>query len=297
MPGKAPGSKAKSDLNSWVGGSQEAADLVLTERCIALAAALDQPDAGLQDGAALPPLRHWLYFWDIARRSRLGRDGHPALGGFLPDVGRHWGGSAVRRMWAGSRIALHRPLILGQPARRLSVIEDIAEKSGRSGRLVFVTVRHEIFDHAGDLAITDRHDIVYREEKPGGNVALAMPDPAPADHQWEDEVTGDPVLLFRYSALTFNGHRIHYDRDYARDTEGYAGLVVHGPLLATLLCDFACELRPGQTLETFSFRGRRPVTDGRPFRLRAKAVSDAALSLWIADADGALAMTAEASFG
>jgi 3-methylfumaryl-CoA hydratase len=292
MPGNAP------ELKNWIGGSQEAADLVLTERCVALAAALGEPAAGLQDGGFLPPLRHWLYFWDIAPRDRLGRDGHPALGGFLPDVGRYWGGSATRRMWAGSRLDLHRPLTLGQPARRLSVIEDIAEKSGRSGRLVFVTVRHELFDHAGDLAVTDRHDIVYREEKStGGNAALAAAEPAPADHEWEHRVSPDPVLLFRYSALTFNGHRIHYDRDYARDVEGYAGLVVHGPLLATLLCDFACELRPGQTLEAFSFRGRRPVTDGRPFRLRAKALSDAALSLWIADADDALAMTAEARFG
>jgi len=286
----------RHDLRHWVGGSQEAADLVLTERCVALAAALDEPPAGLQDGAALPPLRHWLYFWDIVARGRLGRDGHPALGGFLPDIGAHWGGSATRRMWAGGRIDLHRPLILGQPAHRLSVIEDIAEKSGRSGRLVFVTVRHELFDHAGDLAITDRHDIVYREEKAGGG-ALAAPAPAPADHQFETGVTADPVLLFRYSALTFNGHRIHYDRDYALRTEGYAGLVVHGPLLATLLCDFACELRPGQNLLGFSFRGRRPVTDGRPVRLRARAISDAALSLWIADADDALAMTAEARFG
>lgn len=285
-----------TDLKNWVGGSQEAADLVLTDRCVALAAALGEPAVDLQDGGILPPLRHWLYFWDIVARDRLGRDGHPALGGFLPDIGAHWGGSATRRMWAGSRIDLHRPLTLGQPARRLSVIEDIAEKSGRSGRLVFVTVRHEIFDHAGDLAITDRHDIVYREETPGSG-GLAAPEPAPADHEWEDAVTGDPVLLFRYSALTFNGHRIHYDRDYARNTEGYAGLVVHGPLLATLLCDFACSLRPGQSLEGFSFRGRRPVTDGRPFRLRAKALSDAVLGLWIADADDALAMTAEATFG
>ncbi|WP_341702423.1 acyl-CoA dehydrogenase [Ferrovibrio sp.] len=288
----------KPDLRDWVGGSQEAADLVLADRSAALAAALDQPADAIAGGAMLPPLRHWLHFQDVVPRGRLGRDGHPALGGFLPDIGAYWGGSATRRMWAGSRIDLHRPLVLGQPARRLSVIEAIAEKAGRSGRLVFVTVRHEISDHAGVLAITDRHDIVYREEKAGrGSAALPTPEPAPADHEWEDGFTADPVLLFRYSALTFNGHRIHYDRDYARDVEGYGGLVVHGPLLATLLCDFACGLRPGQALSAFSFRGRRPVLDGQPFRLRARAESDDRLSLWIADAGNALAMTAEARFG
>ena len=282
-------------LKDWVGGSEEAADFLLPERSIALARALDLPDAGLVAGAPLPPLRHWLYFWQPAPRAQLGRDGHPQLGGFLPDVGKLWG-SETRRMWAGSRIGFHRPLGLGTRLRRVSTVESATEKSGRSGRLVFVTVRHEIFDETGALALTDRHDIVYREEKPGGQGALPPPEPAPADHQWEDGFNADPVLLFRYSALTLNGHRIHYDRDYATRMEGYSGLVVHGPLLATLLADFAISLRPGQAMQQFSFRGRRPVFDGQPFRLRAKASDDNALSLWIADTEGALAMTAEARF-
>ncbi len=282
-------------LKDWVGGSQEAADLLLPERSIALSRALDLPDADLVAGAPLPPLRHWLYFWQAMPRAQLGRDGHPALGGFLPDIGKLWG-SPTRRMWAGSRIGFHRPLGLGTTLRRVSTVESAVEKSGRSGRLVFVTVRHEIFDETGALALTDRHDIVYREEKPGGQGALPPPEPAPADHQWEDGFTADPVLLFRYSALTFNGHRIHYDRDYAMKVEGYGGLVVHGPLLATLLADFALTLKPGQVMQEFSFRGRRPVLDGQAFRLRAKALDETGLSLWIADADGALAMTAEARF-
>ncbi len=282
-----------SSLQDWIGGTETAADLFSPERCIALAHALDQPDGDLADGAPLPPLRHWLYFWGMAPQAQLGRDGHPALGGFLPDVARLWG-SPTRRMWAGSRLDFHRPLTLGLPGRRLSTVEAVEEKSGRSGRLVFVTVRHELFD--GDsLAVTDRHDIVYREERPGA--ALPKPEPAPDDHQWSAAYSADPVLLFRYSALTFNGHRIHYDRDYARQVEGYGGLVVHGPLLATLLVDFARSLRPDRRLQAFAFRGRRPVLDGQLFQLRAKAQGEDALVLWIADADGALAMTAEARFG
>lgn len=282
----------KTALKDWIGGTEEAADLFLPERCVALARALGQSDADLLEDRPLPPLRHWLYFWTMAARDRLGRDGHPALGDFLPDVGKIWG-SQTRRMWAGSRLEFHRPLTLGLPTRRLSTVESVEEKAGRSGRLVFVTVRHEIFD-ADSLAVTDRHDIVYREELPGA--ALPEPDTASGDDQWHAGFTADPVLLFRYSALTYNGHRIHYDRDYARDVEGYRGLVVHGPLLATLLVDFATSLRPGQVLKTFRFRGRRPVIDGEPFQLRAKTAHDSSLSLWIADANDALAMTADAVF-
>jgi len=283
----------KTALKDWIGGQEQAADLFLPERSQALARALDQPDEALVENAPLPPLRHWLHFWQPAPRSKLGRDGHPALGGFLPDVGRFWGGSQTRRMWAGSRLDFHRPLILGMPTRRLSTIESVEEKTGRSGRLVFVTVRHDIFD-ADTVAVTDRHDIVYREDIPG--TKLAEPDTASGDFQWVSRFTADPVLLFRYSALTYNGHRIHYDRDYAREVEGYRGLVVHGPLLATLLVDFAASLRPGQALKSFTFRGRRPVIDGQPFELRARTAHDGALSLWIADAEDALAMTAEAAF-
>lgn len=280
-------------LKDWIGGSEMAADLVSAERCVALAHALDRPDAGLVAGTPLPPLRHWLYFWTMAARAKLGRDGHPALGDFLPDVSRFWNGAPTRRMWAGSRIDFHQPIPLGRPARRISTIEDVAEKTGRSGRLVFVTVRHEIY-YGAALAITDRHDIVYREEIPGA--VLPRPEAAPGNQQWEEGFVADPVLLFRYSALTFNGHRIHYDRDYARHVEGYNGLVVHGPLLATLLADLACDALPGRRLARFSFRGRRPVLDSQPFSLRGRLSGENAVSLWIVDAEDALAMTAEAVF-
>lgn len=272
-------------LAAWIGREERSVDALTPERVTALDATLDRPSNWSVNGE-LPPLRHWLYFWNPMPRSELGRDGHPKLGGFLPDVG------IARRMWAGSTIQFHAPLVFGAAVSRLSAIEDVKEKTGRSGRLVFVTVRHELFDGAGTLAITDRHEIVYRADQ--GN--LAAPEPAPADHEREQVFTADSTLLFRYSALTFNGHRIHYDRDYARDVEGYGGLVVHGPLLATLLADFAVSLRPGGRLASFAFRGRRPVLDGQAFRLRAKGDGNGTILLWIADRDGALAMTAEARF-
>ncbi len=278
------------NLYDWVGRQESATDVLRSEPVRALAAALDQPTAHLQSGAALPLLRHWLSFWIIAPRSDLGRDGHPKLGGFLPDVGAYWG-RPCRRMWAGSRLQFHASLPLDKPATRLATVEAVSEKSGRSGGLVFVTLRQEISDASGRLCVTDRHDIVYREDGSGQTV----PEAAPADHTHEQAFIADPTLLFRYSALTFNGHRIHYDRDYARDVEGYGGLVVHGPLLATLLCDFAQGLRPGRGMTDFTFRGRRPVIDGQGFKLRAKE-NEKGLALWICDAEGMLAMTAEAAF-
>lgn len=280
-------------LTDWIGRQESATDILRAEPVRALAAALDLPQEPHQAGTPLPPLRHWLSFWAIAPRSGLGRDGHPKLGGFLPDVGAHWGRPA-RRMWAGSRVEFHAALALDAPASRVATIEAVSEKHGRSGGLVFVTVRQDYSDAGGRLCITDRHDIVYRED----GSSQTQPEPAPADHSAELVFNADPTLLFRYSALTFNGHRIHYDRDYARSVEGYAGLVVHGPLLATLLADFAVAQQPQKRLAQFSFRGRRPVIDGQPFRLRAKAMPDRndTLALWIMDAEGMLAMTAEAVF-
>ncbi len=282
-------------LTDWIGREESATDVLRSEPVRALEAALDRDGAAYTAGTAMPPLRHWLSFWVIAPRSGLGRDGHPKLGGFLPDVGAHWGRPA-RRMWAGSRLEFHHDLPLDQPATRRAVIEAVSEKHGRSGGLVFVTVRQDISDASGRLCVTDRHDIVYRED---GN-SQTVPEPAPAsisgDQQHEQAFLADATLLFRYSALTFNGHRIHYDRDYAREVEGYGGLVVHGPLLATLLCDFARALRPQQAMARFSFRGRRPVIDGQGFTLCAKDAADGGLALWIRDHEGMLAMTAEAAF-
>lgn len=197
-------------------------------------------------------------------------------------------------MWAGSRVEFPATLRLGEPAVRVSTITSIAEKTGRSGRLVFVTVRHEISGSEG-LAIVDEHDIVYREDSGPG--ATARPgEPAPGDAQWTQTVEPDPTLLFRYSALTFNGHRIHYDRDYATSVEGYGGLVVHGPLLATLMVGLAGRCWPDRAVARFEFRGHRPVVDTETFSVCGKAESDDAIGVWVANGEGMLAMRGRTDF-
>ena len=276
------------NLQAWVGRSERRRDRIGAERCRALQAALDRTDPPLRDGDALPPLWHWLYFWDIAPRSGLGRDGHPALGGFLPPVG------TARRMWAGSRVEFPGTLVLEQEAERNSTIVSVTEKSGRTGRLVFVTVRHEISGPDG-LAIVDEHDIVYREDT--GKGAAGRPgEPAPEGAVFVEAVDPDPTLLFRYSALTFNGHRIHYDRDYARDVEGYAGLVVHGPLLATLMVGLAGRSWPEREVSAFEFRGHRPIVDIENFTVCGRPDGDDAIDVWVANGGSLLAMKGRTEF-
>ena len=277
-------------LRPWLGRTEDASDHVALERVRALQATLERPQESLGEGDPLPPLWHWLFFWGIAPRSGLGRDGHPALGGFLPPLG------PARRMWAGSRVRFNAPPRIGEPIARRCTIADIRLKTGRSGNLAFVTVRHEISGAKG-LAITDEHDIVYREDT-AAPAAERPAEPAPDDPAFSEPQLADPVLLFRYSALTFNGHRIHYDRRYATEVEGYRGLVVHGPLLATLMVDLAVRSWPERRpIATFEFRGRRPVIEGEPFTVNGRPRDGATIDLWIADAQGALAMTGAAGFG
>jgi 3-methylfumaryl-CoA hydratase len=275
-------------LRPWLGRTEDAIDHVALERVRALQATLDRPEEPLGEGDPLPPLWHWLLFWSIAPRSGLGRDGHPALGGFLPPLG------PARRMWAGSRLRFHLPLRIGEAVARHSTISDVRLKAGRSGHLAFVTVRHEISGGRG-LAITDEHDIVFREDT-GAPAAERSAEPAPGDPAFSERHQADPVLLFRYSALTFNGHRIHYDRPYATEVEGYRGLVVHGPLLATLMVDLAVRSWPDRAIASFEFRGRRPVIEGEPFTVNGRPRDSATIDLWIADTTGALAMTGAAGF-
>ena len=232
-------------------------------------------------GDPLPPLWHWLFFLDRHRASELGSDGHARRGGLLPPV------PLPRRMWAGSRFEFHRPLRIGDQMTRETRVIDIKEKSGRSGPLVFVVVRHEITNAAG-LAVAEEHDIVYRDHGPAAPVQ-----PAPANAAWERTIQADDVLLFRYSALTFNAHRIHYDRRYATEVEGYPGLVVHGPLIATLLMDLLRRQQPTANVVRFSFRAVSPLFDISPFVVCGKP-DGSKVQLWAKDAAGNLAMTAEA---
>jgi 3-methylfumaryl-CoA hydratase len=277
-----------ADLRSWEGRSETLHDAITAAPMRGLSATLDRDDPDPVAGTELPPLWHWLYFLPQHRQSELGPDGHARRGGFLPPV------PLPRRMWAGGRLQWLAPLRVGEQIERTSRIQSVTHKSGRSGDLVFVVVRHEVRNAQG-LALTEEHDIVYRPlAKPGDPVP--PPQAAPADAPWSREIVPDPVLLFRYSALTFNGHRIHYDRSYVTEVEGYPGLVVHGPLIATLLVDLARRQRPEARLASFSFKAVRPTFDLHPMRVNGRPHPDGRVDLWAQDHEGWLTMQAEARF-
>ena len=217
----------------------------------------------------------------------VGADGHAEKGGFLPPV------PLPRRMWAGSRFTFRAPLLIGDVATKVSTIQKVEHKSGRSGELVFVTVRHEVSGSAG-LAIEEEHDIVYRPAAEPGAPAPA-PVAAPVEADWRRPINGDPVLLFRYSALTFNSHRIHYDHPYVTGVEGYPGLIVHGPLIATLLLDGLRRAKPDAQITAFAFRAIAPTFHIDPFAVCGKITGAGKASLW-AEKSGALAMDATAEF-
>lgn len=268
-------------LQDWVGRTETRTDTVTAAPVAALSATLDRDDPPPQPGDPLPPLWHWLYFLPVQRQSELGPDGHALRGGFLPPV------PLPRRMWAGSRLEFHRPLRVGETVTRTSRILEVRQKEGRTGSLVFVVVRHEIAD-----AIGEEHDIVYRGPAQAGE---ETPDPpaAPSPAAWMRAVHPDDVLLFRYSALTFNGHRIHYDRRYVTGVEGYPGLVVHGPLIATLLIDLLRRRRPQASVARFAFRAVSPLFDTAPFQVCGRPDErENTIHLWAQNASGGLAMDA-----
>lgn len=240
----------------------------------------DQPEA-------LPPGWHWCWFADTFPAAELGRDGHPQRGGFLPPV------ELPRRMWAGGKLAFHRPLFTGESATRLSEVIAIEQKNGRSGELVFVSLRHRL-SQRGELALEETQDLVFRED-PSPDAPRIEPPQAPCDAQFSRKVEPDPVWLFRYSAVTFNGHRIHYDHDYARQVEGYPSIVVHAPLIATLLADLAREASGSPALREFSFRAVSPLFCGETFTINARRKADT-MVLWAAGPGGQLAMQAKAQF-
>ena len=257
-------------------------DFIAPFQTAGMAATLDYADAP-DDGDPLPPGWHWLFFADLPRLSAVGADGHEARGDFLPPI------PLPRRMWAGNRLAFRRPLAVGERARRDTEILSVSEKRGRQGPLAFVTVHHTYSGAAG-VALEEWHDIVYRgPARPGDPPPRAEAAPMPA--RWRREVVPDEVMLFRYSALTFNGHRIHYDHPYVTGEEGYDGLIVHGPLTATLLLDLIARETPETTLAGVRFRAVRPVYAGRPLVLEA-APTDDGIAAW-ALYDGAVAMRAD----
>ena len=272
-------------LRQWVGRTEQVDDQVTAVPIEALAATLDLTDPQALTRQPLRPCWHWLYFLPRARQSQIGPDGHPSRGGFLPPV------PLPRRMWAGSQLQFDAPLRVGQAITRHSRIGDVRLKEGRTGPLVFVQVHHEI-GVAGQTCIHETHDIVYRDMPAPGEAAPAFV-PAPTGAAWSREIVPDDVLLFRYSALTFNGHRIHYDRRYVTEVEGYPGLIVHGPLIATLLLDLLHRECPQARVTAFSFKAMKPIFDIAPFRVFGRLEGSIA-HLWAETPTGETAMQATA---
>ena len=270
------------DPAAWTGRTEHCIDHLDPSHAGRVALSLGQPVPAA--GAALPPLWHWAFFVQGQPAPALGPDGHPRGGDFLPPTG------TLSRMWAGGRLEFHQPLRIGVPAQRRSVVRQVQQKNGRTGPLLFVTVAHE-YRQDEVVCLTEEQDIVYRQP---AAPRLSGTEPAPPA-QWQEQVDPDPVQLFRYSAVTFNGHRIHYDMPYARDVEGYPGLVVHGPLIATRMVQAFLNSHPGARVTRLAFRGMRPLIAPRPFRVAGHLEAGHAARLW-AEQDGMLAHTAEIGF-
>ncbi|MDB5808848.1 MAG: Acyl-CoA dehydrogenase [Betaproteobacteria bacterium] len=275
-------------LREWIGKTETRTDNVAAWPVAALAATLDRNDPSPRIGDELPPAWHWLYFLDAKPASELGPDGHPKRGGFLPPV------PLPRRMWAGGRVEFINPLRIGDEIRRDSEILSVEPKHGRSGSLVFVTVRHTI-SAAGTVAVREEHDIVYRDAAKAGDPPPAGK-PAPTTAAWQRSLSGDPVLLFRYSALTFNGHRIHYDLDYVKHEEHYPGLIVHGPLQTTLLLDL-CRRHASRPVKKLDYRALHPIFHSEHFTVNGNPAADGnSAEVWTANGAGHLAMAGTAHF-
>ncbi|AEF22625.1 FAS1-like dehydratase domain-containing protein [Pseudomonas fulva] len=271
-----------SAFAAWIGRTEEAHDQLSRNLVKRIAATLGEDTPA--HGEALPPLWHWAFFQDPIAESGLGGDGHPARGGFLPPADNR------NRMWAGGRVEFIAPLRVGGEATRVSTIKHIEEKHGRTGALLFVTVQHDYLQD-GELAIREEQDIVYREPSPPkGGAGEALP-----AGDWREGVVPSPTLLFRYSAVTFNGHRIHYDWPYVTETEGYAGLVVHGPLIATLNLRAFCRAQPQARLRRFAYRGLRPLVAPEPFEVAGRVDEPGRAQLWAGNAAG-MAQQAEVEF-
>ena len=285
---------AQVDLSAWVGRSETQYDTATATPFAAMSATLDWPGVMANvrppSGTTLPLLWHWLYFLPLPMQSEIGPDGHPQRGGFMPPVPQ------PRRMWAGSDFEFHAPLCIGDTLSRTSTIVSVNEKSGRTGKLVFVRVRHEIRRNGlGQVALTEHHNIVYRDA-PSPNDVTPPPQAAPAEFTWQRRIVPDDVLLFRYSALTFNGHRIHYDRKYVTEVEGYPGLIVHGPLIATLLMDLLRRNLPDAVVSRFEFKAVRPTFDINAFSVQGQPSPDGkSVHLWGRDHEGWLTMDATAT--
>jgi 3-methylfumaryl-CoA hydratase len=276
-------------LRQWIGRSAEATDVVTAHLVMGLRATLFQEIGQPKDGDAAPFTVHWCLAQPVFPMSMLGPDGHPTRGGFLPPV------PLPRRMWAGGELEFFDALRVGDAPKRTSRISDVTLKTGSTGTLCFVAVEHVVTTSRG-IAIRERQDIVYREMGSAQAAPTKAPPPPPVAKHREMHMA-DPVLLFRYSALTFNGHRIHYDRDYVTEVEGYPGLIFHGPLQAAFIVELAAKLHGGTAPKKLSYRGVQPLFEGAEFSINANANDNGSgMELWIANAEGQPTMKGTATW-
>jgi 3-methylfumaryl-CoA hydratase len=278
-------------LKTHVGRKQAASDVLHPGPANLLRLALGRPEPELRDGDPLPPAWLALYFLPRFAMADLRPDGSSRDAGVVPPM------PLPRRMFAGERVRFHRPLRLGQSVRRETTLADLSMKSGGTGTLVFATVTSRVLDADGVVAIEDERRTVFREEvKAGERTPAPKRAPAPGDVPWRKHIAPDAVLLFRFSALTFNSHRIHYDRPWAMEVEGYPGLVVHGPLTTTLLVDFARDSNPGRRIVSYATQARAPLFDTAPFELRGRP-TERGCECWAVTPEGTVAMSCEVELG
>jgi hydroxyacyl-ACP dehydratase HTD2-like protein with hotdog domain len=294
-------------IAGWAPGPTETSETIAAEPAVALSGLLDREPAVTAPGDPIPPLWHWLYFLDRPATSELGPDGHPAAGHFMPPIPQR------RRMYAGGRASYTGAFRCGDEITRRSELADATVKQGRTGELLFVTVR-SVFTRAGAVIATEEQDVVYRSGPPaagvsagprgpsetaspaaGGSAGPREPSETVGPAPWQIQIVPDPVLLFRFSALTYNAHRIHYDADYATGVEGHPSLVVHGPLLALLCFELPRRHAPRQRVTQLSFRAWSPVYVGQRCTVTGGPRDDgsAGCAMQVAGPDGAVALTAE----
>lgn len=278
---------SQMNLQDWVGKTEETRDRLYPTPVKALALTLNNPDLAVSEGAPLPEIWHWLYFLPMVAQSEIGVDGHPKRGGFLPPI------ALERRMWASGQLTFHQDLRIGEQIIKTSEIIKVSEKEGKVGRMVFVTVKHSLRSEQG-LAVEEEQNIVYLP-MPKAYIS-ATSNPAPDDLEWKEVYRIDPILLFRFSALTFNAHRIHYDIKYATEVEKYPGLVVHGPLQALLLLESARKRNPGKKPAVYAFRSVRPLFDFDQVHLGGHRKEDGSESLYTMNTDGDIGMQATLSW-
>jgi hydroxyacyl-ACP dehydratase HTD2-like protein with hotdog domain len=276
-------------IAGWAPGPAEVTETIAAGPAVALSGLLDREPAVTEPGDPIPPLWHWLYFLDRPATSELGPDGHPAAGHFMPPIPER------RRMYAGGRASYAGAIRCGDEITRRSELADATVKQGRTGELLFVTVRSE-FTRAGAVVATEEQDLVYRSGPPVAD-ATGPRRPVPEEDRrpWRIQIVPDPVLLFRFSALTYNAHRIHYDAEYATGVEGHPGLVVHGPLLALLCFELPRRHAPGQRVSQLSFRARSPVYAGQRCTVTGGPSDDggAGCAMAVTGPDGSVALTAQ----